>query len=257
MIRWYKIKSLVLRDSVALRKVKWRPIEIFYFPITTILIWGLFAIYSRQMAAEAGMITLIINIFWAFGHISQTTSNILMMEDIWSGSFRQVLLTGITKFEYLLARLLTATVTAIIVVLILSLMALPFGLNLFQPLTLVLIGITLLGSLSLAVLIATLILCLGREYGFLVFSVLQLFIMLSAPFFPKEIFPKVILYISYAMPFTAVFEAARSLAMTGSFDPSLLLWGFVVVLGYFIIGWPLYHLAFNRARRSGMLARMF
>ena len=244
------------RDSLVIRRVSFRILEIIYFPITTIVIWGLFAVYARQMAAEAGLIVLIINIFWAFAHLAQTSSNVLMMEDIWSGSLKQVLLTGITEFEYLVARMLTASITSTFMVVALITLSLLFGINFFQTDLIFLILITLVGSMALAVIVAAMIFYMGREYGFLVWSAIQLFIMFSAPFFPKEMFPKAILYLSYLMPFTAVFEAARGFSVTGTVPAGLLWWGAAVVVSYFIISWPLYYLSFRRARKTGMLARM-
>jgi ABC-type polysaccharide/polyol phosphate export permease len=255
-MRWAKIKALMYRDSVVIRRVKFRIMEIIYFPITTLIIWGLFAVYARELAVEAGLIVLIINIFWAFAHVAQTSSNVLMMEDIWSGSIKQVLMTGLTEFEYLIARMLTSAITSTFVVITLITMSLLFGINFFQVDVIFLILITLLGSMSLAVMVAALIFYMGREYGFLVWSAIQLFIMFSAPFFPKEIFPKALLYLSYVMPFTAVFEAARGFSMTGVVPMNLLLWGLAVVVSYFVIAWPLYYLSFRRAKRTGMLARM-
>lgn len=256
-MRLLKIKALMYRDFLAIRRVKYRSVELIYFPITTIIIWGLFAVYSREMVAEAGLILLIINIFWAFAHLAQTTSNILIMEDIWSGSLKQIFLCGISEFEYLIARMLTATIASTIMTLLLITLALPFGINFFKPIMALLIAITLIGSLALAVLVASMVFYLGREYGFLVWSAIQLFIMLSAPFFPKEIFPKAILYISYVMPFTAVFEAARAFSIGAPVENYLLWWGLAVNMGYFIFSWPIYHYCFRRAKITGMLSRMY
>ncbi|MBW2972495.1 ABC transporter permease [Candidatus Woesearchaeota archaeon] len=256
-MRWRKISSLMYRDSLVIRRIKYRSLEIVYFPITTVIIWGLFAVYARQMAAEAGLIVLIINIFWAFAHLAQTNSNILMMEDIWSGSLKQVLLTGITEFEYIIARMMTASVTSTFMVIVLVSLSLLFGINFFHTDVIFLILITLIGSLALSVVVASRIFYMGREYGFLTWSAIQLFIMFSAPFFPKEMFPKALLYLSYVMPFTAVFEAARGFSTTGTVPHALLIWGAAVVAGYFVVSWPLYYLSFRRAKKNGMLARMY
>jgi ABC-type multidrug transport system permease subunit len=245
------------RDSVVLRRVSFRIVEIIYFPITTIVIWGLFAVYARELAVEAGLIVLIINIFWAFAHLAQTTSNVLMMEDIWSGSLRQLFLSGLTEFEYLIARLMSSTVSSLFMVIVLTALSLFFGINFFSVDMFILIGVTLIASLSLAVIIAAMILFAGREYTFLTWSAIQLFIMFSAPFFPKEMFPKALLYFSYVMPFTAIFEAARAFSMTGVVQTSLIWWGLVVAIGYFVVSWPLYYLSFRRAKKTGMLARMY
>lgn len=255
-MRWHKITALMYHDSLAIRRVRYRIMDLVYFPITTIIIWGLFSIYSRNLAPAAGLIVFIINIFWAFAHLAQSTTNVLMMEDIWSGSQKQLFMSGITEFEYITARLLSATISSTAIIIMLVSLSLLFGINFFHISMLLLIIITLIGSLALAIIVAALVFYLGREYGFLVWSAMQLFIMLSAPFFPKETFPKILVYISYAMPFTAVFEAARGFVMTGTIATNTLIWGFCVAMVYFAISWPIYYFSFKRARKIGMLAKM-
>ena len=257
-LRLNKIRALIYRDFIILTRAKWRLVEAIYFPITTIIIWGFFALYSRQIAVEAGLIVLVINIFWNFAYIAQSTANLQVMEDTWSGSLKQVLLSGISEFEYLFARLITATIISLIVMLLILIFSFIFVPEVFtQPLLLAeLTLITLIGSLALAVIIAAVYISAGREYGFLAWTALQLFILLSAPFNPIEIFPKVMQYIAMIMPFTFIFEAARNLVITNTINPSLLWQSFLVVSIYFIIGWPLYHFAFKRARKTGGLVRI-
>jgi len=60
---------------------KWKVVEFFYFPITTIVIWGLFAMYTKGFAVETGLMVLGINIFWSYSFISQSTINLQMCED--------------------------------------------------------------------------------------------------------------------------------------------------------------------------------
>ena len=257
-LRWNKLKALIFRDFIILTRAKWRLVEAVYFPITTILIWGFFALYSRQIAIEAGLIVLVINIFWNFAYIAQSTANLQIMEDTWSGSLKQVLLSGIDEFEYIIARLITATIISLVVMILILFLAYLFTPELFrQPLLLAaLTGITLIGSLALAVIVAAIYIATGREYAFLSWTALQLFILLSFPFNPVTILPKILQYIAYAMPFTFIFQAARTLATTNIISGALLAKSLLVVLLYFILGWPLYYLAFKRARKTGGLVKI-
>ena len=258
MIQWHKIFALMWRDVRIVTRVKYRIIDIFYYPIVMTLIWGLFAQYTSTFAAQAGLIVLVINMFWSFATLGQQQANILMMEDIWSGSLKQILLSGIHEFEYLLARqfigFLIATTMSVFVLGIAS----QFGLDVIAllPKLVPLILITLIGSMALAGLIASCIIWFGREYGFLSWSALQLFIFLSAPFYPVNIMPAWLQAIAQAMPFTRIFEAARALATNQAIPPALLWQALGIVLVYFVACYPLYWFAFHRARKNGVLARM-
>ena len=253
-----RIKALIYRDFLILTRAKWRIVETIYFPVTTILIWGFFALYSETIAVQAGLIVLIVNIFWNFAYIAQSTANMQIMEDIWAGSLKQLFLSGITEFDYIIARLVTATIMSLIV------MALILGISFFftpsiflKPEELAILTlVTLIGSMALSVIIASINVSTGREYGFFAWTVLQLFILLSAPFNPVELFPKFLQYISYVMPFTFIFEGARNLVLIGQIGNDIFLKSMISVTVYFIIGWPIYYLAFKRARRTGILAKL-
>ncbi len=243
------------RDLLIIRRSKFRLVEIFYFPLTTIVIWGLFAVNARSYAVEAGLILLVVNIFWNYALIAQSTVNMQLMEDSWSGSLKQLLLSGISSTDYVIARLVTSTIVSSLVLSLLLGISMGFGWVPSSQLAsiLKLAVLTLFVSLAMAVFVTSLILVLGRSYGFLSWTALQLFILLSAPFFPRSVFPPVISHVSYVMPYTHIFEGARALSAGGevSWLPAI-----VITMVYFILVWPLYVYMFNLARRKGTLARL-
>jgi ABC-type polysaccharide/polyol phosphate export permease len=180
------------------------------------------------------------------------------MEDLWSLSIKHVLVSGVSEFEYLLAKLTTSTTAAIAVGTLLMLVANAFGAPLIASIkTVALIaGIALFGSLALAIMIAGTVMIMGREYGFLSWSMLQLFIFFSAPFYSPSIFPSAIRWITEIMPFTRIFEAARAIATNVPVSSSLLWNAFLITAAYFVLAWPYYCFCFKRARKTGMLARI-
>ena len=259
-MRYYKIKALVFRDLKIFRRSKWRLAEYFYFPITTIIIWGLFALFTRDFSAETGLMVLAVNVFWSFSYLAQSTVNMQMNEDMWSGSFPQVMASGFTPFEYLFARIVTATIVSVVIMVLMIATALAFGLAVLIEqggLVTLLSGVTLLGSIGLSVLVAALILLFGREYSFLAWTILQVFVLLSAPLYPLDILPQPLQVVAWGMPFTSVFEGVRELTSVGRISSSVFINGAGIVFLYCLVSIPLYSLAFKKARRNGMLARMF
>lgn len=252
------IFAVVCNDFLVIRRVKYRLLELLYFPLSSVLIWGLFALYSRKLAVEAGLIVLVINVFWSFAHLAQQQANILMMEDVWSSSFRQVLVSGVSELEYTIAKLIVSSTAAIPITGLLIIVANAFGAPFFANFKIVLMmaGIGLLGSLALAVFVTGLIMAFGREYGFLSWSLLQLFIFFSAPFYPPAIFPAAIRWITYLMPFTRLFEAGRAIATNTPVSREIIMSAFIVAAAYFILAWPFLLWAFKYARKTGVLARI-
>jgi ABC-2 type transport system permease protein len=250
----------MFRDMKIFTRSKWRFVQFFYFPVTTVIIWGLFAIFARSFSPEAGLMVLAVNIFWSFSYLAQSTTNMQINEDHWSGSFRQVMSSGFTEFEYIFARIITSSLVSVLIMLVMLSISMLFGLTMLAEhgwLVFVLSSISLLGSVALSIIVAALILLFGREYSFLAWTILQVFILLSAPLYPLEILPDALKYIALVMPFTNIFAGVRELISTGGISPSLLANGFGVALVYLAVSIPLYYYSFRRAQMNGMLARMY
>ena len=259
-MRWYKVSALLWQDLRIMRRTKFRFVELVYLPIVTVLIWGFFALFARQFAAETGVILLIANIFWSFSYGVQSSVNQSMNMDVWSESLKQLFASGISKFEYLLARMLSSLVSeALVLVALLAISVVAFGIGAIVERIelLALLGIAvMLASLGLACFVAMLFFRLGREYGFLAWTANTLFIFLSAPYFPASLFPEPLAALSNVMPYTAVFEAIRASFSGGAFPAELAGRALLTGLAYLVAFIPLYSLSFERARRVGALARM-
>ncbi len=248
-----RIWAMVYRDYLIITRAKWRWAETVYFPLTTVAIWGFFAIYSRSVEASLGILLLANTVFWNFAYLAQSTVNMQMMEDSWSGSLKHILLSGITEAEYILSRIITSAILSVFVFAAMLAVAYYFGFNftIFWKEVLLLSTLTLIISLSLGVLISGMLILLSRAYGFLSWTSLQALVLLSAPFFPKELFPPVVREISLFMPFTGIFEATRNLGN----NPDLM-WPVWTAIAYSILVWPFYFYAFRQARKNGNLARL-
>ncbi len=245
---------------MVIRRSKWRALQLFYFPITSVIIWGFFALYSQAFAAQAGLIILAVNIFWSFSLQSQSGINNMMNEDVWSGSIKQILTTGISDIEYIFSRIILSIISSFAILLVLLLMSIYwFNLSVIatQPgLTILLAISSLISSISLAIIIAALFIYLGREYVFLAWTALQLFVLLSAPFYPVDIFPEPIKTISYAMPYTGAFSGVRELVTTSSVSNGILINSFVVPIIYLIVSIPLLKLSFRKAKKTGVFVNI-
>lgn len=257
MIRLYKIKAMMYRDIITFTKSKERLMELLFFPVTTTLMWGLFSNYFKAFSLETAMMLLIINIFWSFTYLSQSSANLQINMDVWSRSLTQLLISGINELEYLVSRLVFSTTASIPIVILMLWIASLYGFVIpsLAPFTL-LIFVCLLASTVLGILVVSLFILLGRDYAFLSWTFLQLIILLSAPFFPIQTYPWFIQKISVILPHTWIFECLRNLSSTGIIDLSLVLKALVLSLIYMSMVLPLYFYVFKRARKTGALIRL-
>ena len=250
-----KIKALVYRDFLIFRRSKWRLTETFYFPITAIVIWGFFALHSKGFHFESGIVVLIVSVLWNFGQVGQTSVNIQMLQDVWSGSLKQLLLSGISEMDYMVSRLITSSIISVLVMSFLLVITHFFLEGFPEPFSIIVIisFFTLITSLSLGVLITGIIANLGKTYSFLAWTALQALVLLSAPFFPREYFPGFLQHVSAIMPFTHIFQAAKDYSVG---NPVTWHYVFIVTLAYAIIVWPIYIYLFRLAKRTGKLVAL-
>ena len=258
-MKFYKIAALMYADFMLLRNSKLRVVEYFYFPFTTVLIWGLFSVFVRAYALEAGLMVLAVNILWTFAYLAQSHANMQINEDSWSGSLKQIIITGVSDMEYITARILSAMIISLFVLaLLLVFSSTVFGLTVVAaqwPVFVVLIGATLLSSIGLSIFVAGAMVALGREYGFLAWTILQIFIVLSAPFYSIDVFPEIMRPVVLAMPFTHVFAATREIVM-GTLSTWTVVASVVSGVVYFLASLPFYIYIFRRARQKGWLVRL-
>lgn len=257
-MKLYKLAALVYADLMLIRNAKWRSFEYFYFPLTTVLIWGMFSLWTGNVA-EAGLLLLVTNIIWTFAYHAQSHVNMQINEDSWSGSIKQVIASGVGATEYILARVVSAIIMALFVIVFMVAMAVTlFHANIFivqwQTFALIILA-TLVASLGLAIFVAAGMIALGREYGFMAWTILQVFILLSAPFFPISVYPEVVRPVVMVMPYTSIFEATRG-AVAGTAVDGLILNGLLVAFGYLIVSFPFYLYIFRKGLERGWLARL-
>ncbi|MEM7821451.1 MAG: hypothetical protein QXX38_01390 [Candidatus Aenigmatarchaeota archaeon] len=253
-----RIVTLVRRDYLMFIKSKWRWMEFFYFPITSLIMWGIFTLWTREFASVAGRVALVVNVFWSYAYVVQSTINLSINEDAWHGEIHHLFITGIGKWEYLFARIvfgvLVSFANLIIMILIMHFLFLNISSIVF-PIILFCISTAFI-SVALAILITGLIFMLGRDFTWLAWSALQFFILLSFPLAPLEIFPYNIQTIAKVMPYGNLFQSIRNLVMYKpwvEYLRSSVLLGFV----YLVISLFLYDFGFDFSRKTGKFAKMF
>ena len=258
-MRLYKIKALMYSDFMLIRNTKWKLFEFIYFPLTTILIWGLFSIYIKGYALQAGVIVLAVNILWNFAQVAQSHADMQINEDSWSGSLKQIIISGVSDFEYIASRVFSGAILSFAILALMLLMSLTFfdfSVVFNNPAAFsVIIVSTLIASMGLSIITAGAMIALGKEYGFLAWTILQVFILLSAPFYPVSVFPEFMRPIVSAMPFTNVFEATRNI-IQNNLNWSVVMNSVYVSVAYFIISLPFYRYIFKKARERGWLVRL-
>ncbi len=256
-----RIFAVIQRDFWLVKRLRWRMMETFFFPISTIFLWGFFTIWAKNLSFEIAFVLLAANIFWSLAYSSQSSSNFAIMEDRYSESFPQIMLSPIRPIEYLFGKIIGGLFISLIVfslVLIAAYFIFDFGLLYVNPIHFTLLAaITIIFSISISILVESSILVLGNEWGFLSWGAMEVIMFLSAPLFPVATYPDLVRNISILIPYTWVFESLRSLVTTNNIPAMYLVNGFVLAIIFFLISLPIYTRMLEYSRKIGKLHKMW
>ena len=218
-----RIGALVLRYLLLVRRDPSRVVDMFYWPLVDILMWGLLTWFVTQMGANlpnAIAVFLGAAILWnVFFRAAQDVS-VSFLDDLWARSLVTVFASELTFAEFGVAITLVGAIKVVVALAAMAATAwllyafdvftlgwalLPFAANL------VLFGWTL-GLVSLAIIIR-----FGGRWAILAWSLPFLVMPVSSVFWPETVLPPMLRSIARAVPADHIFEGMRAVVTTGQF----------------------------------------
>jgi ABC-2 type transport system permease protein len=179
--------------------------------------------------------------------------------EVWSQSFSSLFVSPLRMKEYVLGQILFGLVKQSGVFLILSTVAyFAFNFWIWQLGWMLLVYALLLAIFSWAfgMFVLGLILRFGTTIQSLSWGLVSILQPIVAVYFPVEIVPSQLRWISYSLPPTYVFESARMQMLTGSARLNLLLDAFVLDVVYLAVSVLFLHSMWAAAKKTGVIVRM-
>lgn len=262
MISFNTIFALVSRYLYLYTRNWVRFIELLFWPITDLLVWGFLTTYLlRQSNPDLpGMVTFLIGamIFWDVLFRAQQGVAISFLEDVWTRNLLNIFVAPVRVHEYLMATfavgflriLLTLTVLATVsyIFYAFNLLDLQWGLLPF-------IGNLLLFGWSLGMISTALILRYGQAAEALAWAVPFLIQPVSAVFYPLSVLPAWIQPIALAFPSTHVFEGMRHVLLHNEVPWNHVAWAFILNLFYLALAASVFLWILSRVRQHGTLTK--
>ncbi len=262
MINFGVIHALVLRYLYLFTRTPIRLIELLFWPIVQLLVWGYLTTYlQRNTDAEfSGFITFLIGavIFWDVLFRSQQAVAIYFLEDVWTRNVLNVFVAPIRTVEYLGATFTVGIMRTALTVTILSLIS--YGLYHFNILSLhwalfPFVFNLLLFGWSLGMISTALIVRWGPAAETLAWATPFLIQPFACVFYPLSELPAWMQWISASLPATHVFEGMRAILKTGELPVTNLVWAFGLNAAYMAgAGWLFGHVL-KVARIKGLLTK--
>jgi ABC-2 type transport system permease protein len=256
---WNRIWAIVLRHAYLHRRSPARIMEIFFWPIMDLLVWGFITVYLKEMDFPPGVLFFIgVLILWDVLYRSQQAISLSITEEFWVRNFVNIFISPLSITEFVLALCLVGLIKSAITTLVMTLLALwlyhfdltqvgialvPFLINLF------------LFGWSVGMFTMGVILRFGRAAEALIWGMPFLLQPITAVFYPVDILPGPLQAIAQCLPATYVFEGMRNVLQNGLFSWQAMLQALFLNCGYLILGACFFGWMLIVVKERGFLSR--
>jgi ABC-2 type transport system permease protein len=239
-----------------------RLMEIFYWPVLDLLVWGFLTVYlSRSDGAVPHWTGFLLGamILWDILYRSQQAICISFLEEIWSRNLLNLFASPLSPGEFIAATMVLSVVKFLLASVLTVVLAYAlYSFNLFQlgawlvPLVLNLLVMGwIIGIVTTAV-----ILRYGERAEVLAWGLALLVQPFAAVFYPVSAMPRALQWASYALPCTYVFEGMRTVISTGTLSRAMFAAPFALNAVYFAAAWWFFSAMYRRAQDEGRLTKL-
>jgi len=240
-----------------------RWLDVFYWPIITIFVWGFIASYLKgpemRSSEFLGAMLLGAITFWMIFQRAQQDLSIAYLQDIWSRSIVNLYVSPLTNLEFIIASVLVGLIKILITLFVMAGLAfILYSFNLFTMGFAIIpfVAMLLIFAWSLGLFSTGIIFRFGTDAQIIAFSISFILQPFVAVFYPLSILPFWIQPISLAFPITYVFEGMREVIATGIFNWSLFAWSFGLNIVYMILCGAFFGAMFNHVKKKGLLSKL-
>lgn len=217
-----RIWGLMYRHLALYRRSWPRMLELAYWPVLQMCIWGFTANFLTARlgsgAALAGATLLGGVLLWEVTLRSQMGFSISFLEEMWSRNLGHIFVSPLRPFEMVLALIAMSIIRMLLGVLPAILLAWAFyAFNLFAlgPVLVLFFACLMMMGWAVALGVVSLILRHGTGAEALAWGILFGLAPFSAVFYPVSVLPAFIRPVAYALPSTHVFEGMRAALSQG------------------------------------------
>ncbi|MFZ4406513.1 MAG: ABC transporter permease [Paracraurococcus sp.] len=218
-----RIWGLVYRHLALYRRSWPRVLELMYWPILQMVVWGFVTAYlagvqNNTAGIAAGMLLGGV-LLWEVTLRSQMGFSISFLEEIWSRNLGHVFVSPLRPRE-LVAGLMAMSVIRVVIgvapAVLLAWLLYSFGLFAMGPVVVAFFAALLMMGWAVALGVTSLILRYGAGAEALAWSVLFGLTPFSAVFYPVSVLPLWLHPVAYSLPSAHVFEGMRAALLDGT-----------------------------------------
>ena len=254
--------GLALRYTYLYKRSLPRAMEIIFWPLMDLLVWGFLTVYlTRSGGAAPQLVMFLIGamIFWDIFYRAQQGVTLPIVEDVWGRSLLNIFIAPVRMSEIIAATCLVGLFKILLTAMIMTLLAFAFyRFNIFD-IGLMLVPFfanLLLTGWAVGMITTALILRFGQAVEALVWGIPFLLQPFSAVFYPVSVLPFWLQPVAWSLPSTYVFEGMRNVLQHGDFSMGLLFYAFLLNLVYIAGASIFFNWMVRLARERGFLAKL-
>lgn len=260
-MNWRTVRALVLKYAYICSRNTFRAMDVFFWPVMDLLVWGFLTIYMLKVsAAVPSAITFLIGaiIMWNILYRSQQVVCVSFLDDVWSRNLLNIFAGPVRIREYVASACLMGLLQSVVVLVILAAIAAMFYsfnvLNLGLHLGALFANLLFMGWAA-GIATTGIIVRWGPPAEALAWAIPFLLQPFSAVFYPVSILPQWMQPLAYIVPASHVFEGMRELLATGTMAEHHFWCALGLNVVYMILSCLIFRSFFEEARRKGLLAK--
>jgi ABC-2 type transport system permease protein len=259
-----RISALVLRYVFLYTRTPVRFIELLFWPLVDLLVWGFLTMFLQGQGGGAGLphaVTFLIGgmILWDVLFRSQQGVAISFLEDVWTRNLLNIFVAPVRTIEYVAATCVVGVLRVAVTLVILVVVALlAYGFNLFDLglALLPFLGALMLFGWVLGMVSTGLIMRWGQAAEGLAWAVPFFIQPIAAVFYPVSVLPGWLQPVALALPCTHVFEGMRAVLDGGPFPAAALAAALGLNLLWLAAAAVFFAANLRQVRASGLLVKL-
>jgi len=261
-MKLHRILALVNRHLMLYKRSPQRLMEIVYWPLLDLMVWGFITMYlARYKEGLPAFVTFFLGalILWDILFRAQQGICISFLEEIWSRNLLNLFVSPLRTGEFLAATMTVSIIKVIgAAIMTIGLAYLFYSFNLFMiGLSLVPFVINLVVTgWAIGIFTTAIILRYGQEAEVLAWGLAFLFQPVSAVFYPISVLPPWLQTIANGIPAAHVFEGMRAVIETANFPLTELLWAAGLNVLYLAGAILFFNGMFRIVKAKGLLVRV-
>ena len=258
-----RISAVLLRQLYLHKRSLPRNLEIFFWPVMDLMVWGFLTVYIRQITQTDLSHTIVFligaMIFWDILYRAQQGISIPLMEELWTRNLTNLLVTPLRAWEWVGAMFLYGFLKIVVTVLFLCFIAFllyHFNLGMFGLALVPFVFNLLVFGWSVGIVTAGLLIWWGYSAEALIWGIPFFLQPVSAVFYPLDVLPQWLRAVGAMLPSTYIFEGMRAVIKTGQVSARILALSTALNAVYFTAAVCFFLAMMRLSQKHGRLAKL-